>query len=70
MLGGATVPPVVTVRDPGDEGSASIPASLRSKELEGAHSGGFKGPGHHFHPHPIGQINLAGHAYCIGGWEM
>lgn len=31
VLGGATVPPVVTVRDPGDEGSASIPASLRSK---------------------------------------
>lgn len=41
VLGGATVPPVVTVRDPGDEGSASIPASLRSKELEGAHSGGL-----------------------------
>ena len=34
VLGGATLPPVVTVRDPGDEGSASIPASLRSKELE------------------------------------
>ena len=34
VLGVATVPHVVTVRDPGDEDSASIPASLRSKELE------------------------------------